>query len=101
MKKLFQTLYHFLPFKHQIFAALKLVWKPSESVYRHLHFKGILKVKIDHKHSFKIKHYGFQLENEIFWAGLTNGWEKESIGLWVKLCGNADVIFDVGANTGV
>jgi FkbM family methyltransferase len=50
---------------------------------------------------FKIKHYGYEIENEIFWAGLTNGWEKESIKLWMKLCETSEIIFDIGANTGV
>jgi FkbM family methyltransferase len=101
MKKLFQNIYNILPFKQAVFTFLKLFWTPSESTYRHLHFKGILKVKIDETRSFKIKHYGFQLENEIFWASLTAGWEKESVKLWLKLSENAEVVFDVGANTGV
>ena len=46
-------------------------------------------------------HYGYTLENEIFWAGLENGWEKESIGLWKKLCAISTTIVDVGANTGI
>lgn len=37
----------------------------------------------------------------IFWSGLTNGWEKESINLWIQLCKNATTIVDVGANTGI
>ena len=48
-----------------------------------------------------MKHYGNQIENEIFWRGLLGGWEKVSIGLWLKLCKNSNVIIDIGANTGV
>lgn len=48
-----------------------------------------------------MKHYGYQLENEIFWGGLTNGWEKVSMQLWISLCSNSRIILDVGANTGV
>lgn len=48
-----------------------------------------------------MRHYGFQLENQIFWKGLRNGWEKESIKLWIELCKHSNVIFDIGANTGV
>ena len=48
-----------------------------------------------------MRHYGFQLENEIFWSGLTNGWEKISTRLWIELSKNSKVIFDIGANTGI
>ena len=50
-----------------------------------------------------MKHYGseFRIENEIFWTGLKNAWEKESFNLWIELCKNSDTIFDIGANTGV
>jgi FkbM family methyltransferase len=41
------------------------------------------------------------IENEIFWNGLTGGWEKVSLALWIELCKSSDTIFDIGANTGV
>jgi len=48
-------------------------------------------------------HYGYQyhVENEVFWGGINNGWEKVSMGLWQKLCKHSNNILDVGANTGV
>lgn len=46
-------------------------------------------------------HYGYELENEIFWKGLAGGWESECIVWWIKLCATADVILDIGASTGV
>jgi FkbM family methyltransferase len=101
MKDLLKNIYNLLPFKKEIFSVLKIFWKPGESVYRHLHFKGVFKVKVDDKSSFKINHYGFLVENEIFWAGLLGNWEKESLSIWIRLCRQADVIFDLGANTGV
>lgn len=61
----------------------------------------MFKVPVEESKSFKIKHYGYQVENDIFWAGLTTGWEKESLKLWINLCKNSDVILDIGANTGV
>ncbi len=48
-----------------------------------------------------MRHYGFELENEVFWRGLENGWEHVSISLWTKLVKEANVILDVGANTGI
>ena len=101
MKKALKKIYRIVPFKRQIFSVTKRILNPSEKIYKHLHFIGVFKVIIDKKRSFKIKHYGYQVENEIFWAGLTNGWEKESLKLWIKLCENSDVILDIGANTGV
>ncbi|MES2566585.1 MAG: FkbM family methyltransferase [Bacteroidota bacterium] len=101
MKKYLKRIYNLIPFKKEIFLILKRCWKPKSSVYKHLHFKGVIKVPIDNVISFKMNHYGFQVENDIFWSGLTGEWEKVSLGLWIKLCKNADVVFDIGANTGV
>ena len=101
MKTVFKKLYNHIPFKQEIYSILKIVWTPKESIFKHLHFKGIFTVPIDHARRFKINHYGFQIENEIFWSGLTNSWEKESIKLWIKLCEESQTIIDIGANTGV
>jgi len=101
MKRLFKTIYNYIPFKREIFIALKVIWRPKESIYQHLHFVGVFSVKIDKAKSFKIKHYGYQVENGIFWAGLSGDWEKTSINLWIKLCEQSEIIVDIGANTGV
>lgn len=101
MKKAWRMLFRLIPFKREMFSVLRFFWHPSESVYKHLHFKGVINVPVKQSASFKIVHHGFQIENEIFWAGLTNGWEKESIRLWIRLCEESDVIIDIGANTGV
>lgn len=101
MKKTLKKVYNLIPFKKQLFLAIKYIFKPGENLYKHLHFTGVIKVAIDKNKSFKINHYGYQIENEIFWSGLTNGWEKESIRLWIKLCEKSDVVLDIGANTGV
>ncbi|HSY60471.1 MAG TPA: FkbM family methyltransferase [Cytophaga sp.] len=101
MKVLLKKIYSILPFKKEAFTLLKLIWAPDESIYRHLYFKDVFTVKVNSTKKFKIKHYGFELENIIFWSGLTKGWEKESIKLWIKLCKEADVIVDIGANTGI
>jgi FkbM family methyltransferase len=90
-----------LPFKKQFFFLLKSIVKPDKKIYQHLHFKGVFKVDIDKKRNFKIMHHGYQIENEVFWEGLYNGWEKRSMRLWKKLCEDSLVIFDIGANTGL
>ena len=101
MKTLLKKAYKALPYKQQIYSGLKQVWKPNEGIYKHLHFTGKFKVEVDSQFSFWLNHYGYQIENEIFWAGLENGWEKESFKLWISLCKEAQYIFDVGANTGI
>jgi FkbM family methyltransferase len=101
MKKIIKKIYNLIPFKRQFFSALKKIWTPNESIYKHLHFVGVFKVLINKEKSFKIKHYGYELENEIFWRGLDNGWEKNSTKIWVQLCKTSDVIIDIGANTGI
>lgn len=101
MKKILKAVYNNIPLKKEFFSMVKPFITPSERIYRHLHFQGDIKVKVDKDHSFKIKHYGYEVENSIFWAGLTNGWEKVSLSIWIKLVRNADVVFDIGANTGV
>lgn len=99
MKSFLKKIYSILPFKKQFFLLIKPLGIPH-SIYQHLHFKDTFTIKLNGK-SFLMKHYGFQLENDIFWSGITNGWEKISIGLWIELCKESNVIIDVGANTGV
>ena len=97
MKKILKSIYSFIPFKKNIFQVIRIFPVPA-SVYRHLYFKGVFKVKFN-DHQFLFEHYGFQIENEIFWSGLINGWEKISMQLWIDLCKNSDTIIDIGANT--
>lgn len=99
--KVLKKLYDAVPFKRTLFSALKTVWSPGENIYRHLHFKGIFEVTVDREASFRIKHHGFLIENEVFWSGLEKGHEKVSYDLWKKLVRNSRVILDVGANTGI
>lgn len=101
MKSIIKKTYDLIPFKKSLFVLLKKVYQPKESVYRHLHFHGIIDIKADKDAWFKMNHEGYQIENEIFWQGLDNGWEKVSVGLWKKLVKNSNTIFDIGANTGV
>lgn len=99
LKKLIRTIINRIPFKLQIFKVLRN-FGIKQSIYRHLHFKGDFKVWIENNF-FYIRHYGFQIENELFWAGLEGGWEHVSIGLWTSLCRRSEVILDIGANTGI
>jgi FkbM family methyltransferase len=80
---------------------VKVIFHPGENIYKHLYFQGDITVPVDESRSFRIRHYGYQVENDTFWAGLENGWEPLSISLWMKLVRDSEVIIDVGANTGI
>lgn len=99
MKSFIKSIYNSIPFKRNIFSILKL-FKIPKYIYQHLHFKDIFKVKFNNHH-FLIEHHGYQIENELFWSGLTEGWEKISMKLWIELCKDSDTIIDIGANTGI
>ena len=101
MKALLKKVYHLFPFKKEIFMAIKFISSPPKNIYKHLHFNGIISVKMEKSKSFKLMHYGYQIENSLFWEGITNGWEKESMKWWTKLCAESQTILDIGANTGV
>ena len=101
IKSAIKKIYNALPFKQQVFTGIKKFVTLPEKAYRHLSFKGIFTVHISPHHSFRMLHYGYQLENEVFWSGLNGNWEKHSMQLWIKLCQNANTIFDIGANTGI
>jgi FkbM family methyltransferase len=99
IKHLLKSLYINLPWKQEVFSIIKKVYKPPRSLYQHLYFNGIFQVKVGKEH-FYLKHYGYQIENSIFWEGIES-WEKISTSLWIQLCKKADIILDIGANTGI
>lgn len=99
MKKTLKKLFDLIPFKKYLFFLIRPFHIPQK-FYKHLYFKDEFTVKVENT-NFLIKHYGFQIENELFWCGLTKGWEKISMRLWIELCKSAEVIVDIGANTGI
>jgi len=101
MKKFLSKAYGLIPFKKQAFGLIKLFWVPPHSLYKHLHFTGIIKIKIDETAFFNMQHHGTEIENDFFWKGLTKGWEKISMQYWIQMSRHANVVLDIGANTGV
>ena len=83
MKYILKKIYSALPFKKQVFLLLRLFSLP-EGVFKHLHFEALISVSIEEK-AFKIYHYGYQLENELFWKGIDGGWEKVSMHIWIAM----------------
>lgn len=101
MKKLLKKPYALLPFKKHIFHVINMLFDLPPAFYKHLYFNGAFKVQCFDGSSFSIYHHGNSIENDIFWSGLYGAWEKDSLLLWSKLARNSQVIFDIGANTGI
>jgi FkbM family methyltransferase len=101
MKKFLKQVYTVIPFKKQVFSLVKKLYSPEEKLYRHLYFKGIFRLPVSANKSLLLHHYGHQLENDLFWKGLTGRWEKKSMQIWMELSKGSKVILDIGANTGI
>ena len=99
--KILVALYLLIPFKKLIFSLIKYLKIPNDNFYNYLRFIGTFKVKIDDRHFFIKHHFYTRIENELFWKGFANSWDRVSLALWKELSKKSDVIFDVGANTGV
>jgi FkbM family methyltransferase len=100
VKEGLRALYQFIPAKQPLFSLLRHFPIPH-SIYQHLHFRGDISVSVGHGRSFRIRHNGAQDENDLFWVGL-DGWrERVSSRLWRELACDANVIFDLGANSGI
>ena len=100
LKRAIKKTYRKFPFKKHIFSILKKLNVPNDKFYRHLTFNGKIEVNLEDK-SFYMFNYGGTIENEVFWKGISNTWEEETIWLWIKLCKSSKIIFDIGANTGI
>ncbi|MBK9153857.1 MAG: FkbM family methyltransferase [Chloracidobacterium sp.] len=100
VKAAVKKIYRAVPLKRELFGLLKTVWKPTEKVYKHLYFYGDFVVNTDEGRTYKIRHHGYSLENELFWEGEEDGPERMSLSLWKKLVRHSEVILDIGANTG-
>lgn len=90
-----------LPMKQPVYEIVRRLGRLPERVYRHLHFRGTIRVPLGLGVSIRLNHHGYQVENDLFWAGYGNGWEATSLRLWARLSRKARTVFDVGANTGV
>lgn len=79
-----------------------LRWLPlPERIYQHLYFEAPFSLFIGQGKHLKLHHFGFKVENQLFWTGIDGDFEPESVRAWRLLVPHATTIFDVGANTGV
>lgn len=100
LKSALKKLYRAVPFKSYLFSLLRYFYIPSQNVYKHLHFVGPFSVQVEGR-PLKLMHYGYQIENGVFWEGLPAGFEQVSMKLWLDSCKFSSTIIDVGANTGI
>ena len=73
---------------------------PIDKFYKDLKIKGTFNVYLSSK-KLQNESFGGTIENEIFWKGLFNSWERETGFLFEYLVQKERVIFDIGANTGI
>jgi FkbM family methyltransferase len=94
------SIYRSVPFKKELYQLIKIMG--MSSAFQGRAYKGVFTLKATDGSTFKMNlDYDLYMEREFFWRGLYGGWEKESLKLWEKLAKQANVIFDVGANSGV
>lgn len=70
------------------------------NIAKHLPARGVFEIPCGDS-SFKMMHYGYSIENDVFWGGLDASQERLSLRLWIEAAKRATTIFDVGANTGI
>jgi FkbM family methyltransferase len=100
VRKIARKIYRAIPFKQPLFELLRRHVPLPERVYRHLSFTGVIETEVEGA-SFRMRHFGYVIENELFWSGIYGSWEGASLRVWVKAARQAGVILDVGANTGL
>lgn len=99
-RRLLGRLWDVLPFKRPVLEVIRRLGIVPEGIYRHLHFEGVFSVPVGSR-TIRIHSHGNVIENELFWSGVFGGWEGWSLRLWAELAAGADVILDVGANSGI
>ena len=73
---------------------------PPEAVFKHLHKRGIFNVALpESKGKLRLMSWGNRVENELFWRGWT-GHEPDIMRWWARIALDAQIVLDVGANTG-
>jgi FkbM family methyltransferase len=98
---LIKHVYARVPYKRPVLEVLRRSVRLPRSLTGHLHFRGPFTVEIDRSHQFRLEHWGFLVETDLFWNGFGKGYEATSLQIWSRLAPYAHVILDVGANTGV
>jgi FkbM family methyltransferase len=69
-------------------------------LWHHLPFTGTADFLVA-GNRVRMNHFGAEIENSLFWAGFGADWEGTTLLAWERLAIGQNVIFDVGANTGL
>lgn len=93
-------LWELLPCKRIFLGPIRALGILPESVFRHLHFRGVFTFHVAGK-PIRFRSYGNIIENSVYWSGPFGVWEGESLRLWASLAARSEVILDVGANSGL
>lgn len=101
LRRLASRIYNGLPLKRPLFDLLRPLGLPKR-LYQHLHFSGDFDVPLHDGRRFRVRSYGDQVENDLFWAGYGKGFEAQSLRVWAALAQTSEAaILDIGANTGL
>lgn len=100
LKRILFNLYLNIPGSRYLWQLVKKIYIPPYNVRKYLRFKGVFNLNLDPDFKLMIMNHGNTIENELFWLG-ANGWEPWSTVAWKTLSEQSQVIFDVGANTGL
>lgn len=90
-----------IPPNKKVLQFIKWLKISNNKFYKDLNFNGPFKVHIGNKQTFLMEHYGGIIENETFWKGLFKTFENDTGWIWMQLSPASEVIFDIGANTGI
>ena len=97
-------LFNVLPLNNLIALILRRFGVQNHKIYKDLKFSGPFKIDFfneNKRYEFKMFHFGGYIENETFWKGLFQTFERESGQIWIEFSKISSVIFDIGANTGI
>lgn len=97
-RKAVHTLYAALPGKRLLFEPLR--GKLPKSIFQHLHFRSVISIPVDAT-EIRMRHYGYQIENNLYWQGIDAAWEPATMSVWRTLAPHARGVLDIGANTGL
>lgn len=99
-----KVLYRYIPGKKLLALCIRAFISPK-GIDKILRFWGWFSFTVPKKgvalKEIKMFNYCSDIESQIFWYGLAEGWEKNEIHEWVRYVGDASIIIDIGANTGV
>lgn len=86
---------------YYLFSATKGLGIPTPAIVaKHVHYKGVVNVPVGAGESFRMHSYGHAIENRLYWYGKF-GHEPESFLPWLRAAAKAEVVLDIGSNTGL